>query len=183
MSHSKKSAHSPKKVKQDTSTAPSKLDLLLQSYATHIGEAARPWAVIGILLLFFGLLGLVWMIPFPQLAFLQKMNMHLYLNWASFVIAFGIYYYLRVGPTLSYGVLLLLGVFSYGIVQIEYWTDRGGPAEWIVFLIVAVLGAICLAIAKRQLKQPISNRLWLGLIGHGPLWLWHFVFKRFKIPY
>src|SRR5690606_40504076 len=56
-------------------------------------------------LLFFGVLALVWMIPFPKLALLERMNMQNFLNWGSFYIAVVIYLYLRLAPTLSYAML------------------------------------------------------------------------------
>ena len=39
---------------------------------------------IGLTLAFFGIMGLIWMIPFPQFDFLVKMNAHTFLNWGSF---------------------------------------------------------------------------------------------------
>jgi hypothetical protein len=165
-------------------TSPStKLERVLGSYALHITPEARPFMVIGILLFFWGVLGLIWMIPFPEIGFLKSWNLHLYLNWASFLIAFGIYYYLRIAPTLSYGVLLQLGIYSYLIVQIEYWYDRGGPQEWIVFLIISIIGFIILLFTKQKATKPISLGSSLELIGHGPLWVWHLVFKRLKLPF
>jgi len=43
-------------------------------------------------LLFFGIMGCIWMIPFPQFEFLVKLNWHTFLNWGSFFIAIVIYY-------------------------------------------------------------------------------------------
>src|SRR5690606_7015668 len=74
--------------------------------------------ILSIILLFFGIMGLIWMIPFPELDFLVSLNMQNFLNWGSFYIAIVIYFYLRLAPTLSYAVLFTIGVMSFLIVQL-----------------------------------------------------------------
>src|SRR5690554_4617138 len=61
----------------------------------------------------FGMLGLVWMIPFPEIAFLKKHGYDTFINWGSFFIAGVIYYYLRLAPTLSYAMLFTVGIYSF----------------------------------------------------------------------
>src|SRR5690606_16134611 len=96
----------------------SKIDTIIENYsALHQHPANRFIQWFCIPLLTFGLLGFIWSIPFPQLAFLGKYSG--YLNWASFLIAFSIYYYLKVSPLLSYGILLMVFAFSAGIVTLE----------------------------------------------------------------
>ena len=97
-----------------------------------------------IMLILLSLFGLLWSVPFPHLKFLGKYNG--YLNWASFLIALMVFAYYKISPILSYCVLLLLFGFSYIIIDLAAWQKTGGPALWLmslVVLIVSFAAAIC----------------------------------------
>src|SRR5690606_6070987 len=76
---------------------------------------------------FFGVMVLIWMVPPRQFDSLVRMNAHTFLNWGSFYIAISVYCYLKLAPTLSYIVLLIIGVMCFFIVQLEYVERDGGP--------------------------------------------------------
>ncbi|SFC79662.1 hypothetical protein SAMN05421747_1284 [Parapedobacter composti] len=131
----------------------------------------------------FALLGLVWMVPFPEIGFLKRHGYDIFLNWGSFFIAGMIYYYLRLAPTLSYAILVTIGFFSFFIVQLEYWEQRGGPAVWGICLALLSLSLAGLWAGKRMERTPVTLRGFMRLLVLGPIWLWHFVFKKLHIPY
>src|ERR1700761_3614988 len=85
-------------------------------------------------LIVFSIFGLLWAIPFPHLKFLGAYNG--YFNWASFAIAFSIYYYYKLSPVLSYFMLLVLMIFSFGVIQLADWQTAGGPALWQVCIVL-----------------------------------------------
>ena len=134
---------------------------------------------------FFGVMGLVWMIPFPQLGFLARLEAQNYLNWGSFFIAIVIYSYLKLSPTLSYAMLLTIGVFSYFIVQLEYLERDYGLSATLVFgltTILSLLGLLVLGNLNRTgaaASQPGIN-FWLKLLAIGPIWIWSSVFAIFN---
>lgn len=132
-------------------------------------------------LIIFSLLGLVWSIPFPYFGFLGRYNG--FVNWASFLIAFSIYYYYRLSPVLSYMMLLLVFLMSWGIVSIESWEKVGGPALWQVSLVIFVLAWIGQFIGhKIEGKKPsFLDDVKFLLIG--PIWLLHFICKKVGIKY
>lgn len=134
-------------------------------------------------LLFFGLMGCIWMIPFPQFEFLVKLNWHTFLNWGSFFIAVVIYFYLKLSATLSYAILFSIGAMSYFIVQLEYVQKNGGPAVIWVCLAIALLALAALYVGKGKEKKAISGKQFLQFLLIGPIWLWHFVFQKFNIRY
>lgn len=134
-------------------------------------------------LLFFGIQGLIWMIPFPQFDFLVRMNMHTFLNWGSFYIAIMIYLYLKLAPTLSYAMLFSVGVMSYFIVQLEYYERDGGAAVWHICAVLAIVGLFGLILLTGRGKvRPEPKDFW-QLITLGPVWIWAKVFRFFKIKY
>lgn len=132
---------------------------------------------------FFGAMGLVWMIPFPKLAFLQNLNMQTFLNWGSFYIAVLIYLYLRLAPTLSYAMLFSIGIMSFFIVQLEYVERDGGPAVWFISLLLLLIGiASCYLLARKENETLTAQSFW-RLLTLGPIWLWSKVFKALSIKY
>lgn len=132
-------------------------------------------------LIVFSILGLLWAIPFPHLGFLGQYNG--FFNWASFLIAFSIYYYYKLSPILSYFMLLLLMGLSYGIIQLAEWEKAGGPALWLVCLVLFILSWIGQFMGhKIEGKKPsFLDDLKFLLIG--PAWLMHFILKKFSIRY
>lgn len=132
---------------------------------------------------FFGLLGCIWMIPFPELAFLKSRGYDIYLNWASIFIAVLIYIYLKLVPMLSYMVLISIGFMSYLIVQLEYYEQAGGLAAWIIFLILFLIGLSGLWLGTQSEQKKPSSAQFLKFLSLSPLWAWHLIFSKFKIKH
>ena len=130
------------------------VDVYFAKYAeSHQNKTNETIHFICIPLIVFSLLGLVWSIPFPYLKFLGTYNG--VFNWASFLIAFSIYYYLKLSPVLSYIMLLILFGFSYGIIQLEQWHKAGGPALWQVSLIIFLISWVGQFIGHKNVgKKP-----------------------------
>ncbi|MFB2120690.1 hypothetical protein [Parapedobacter sp. 2B3] len=131
----------------------------------------------------FSILGLVWMVPFPEVAFLKKYGYDTFINWGSFFIAGMVYYYLRLAPTLSYAMLLTTGIYSFLIVRLEYVEQAGGPPVWSVCACLLMASLLALYIGKNMEKVAVPFRSFLKLLLLGPIWLWHFIFKKLNLPY
>lgn len=129
----------------------------------------------------FSLFGLLWAIPFPHLKFLGSYNG--FFNWASFLIAFSIYYYYKLSPMLSYAMLMVLMAFSYGVTQLVAWQTAGGPALWLVCSVVFVLAGLGQFAGKKMEGKRRSFADDLKSLLLGPIWLLHIIFKKFSIRY
>jgi uncharacterized membrane protein YGL010W len=153
-------------------------DKYAESHQNHTNELIH-WICVPLIV--FSLMGLVWAIPFPYLKFLGAYNG--YVNWASFLIAFAVYYYYRLSPVLSYFMLVLVFAFSFGVIQLEEWHKAGGPMLWQSCLAVFVLSWVGQFIGhKIEGKKPsFFDDIKFLLIG--PIWLLHFVLLRLKIKY
>jgi uncharacterized membrane protein YGL010W len=173
----------PNKKSPSSNTAGARpVDIYFDKYAeSHQNPTNELIHWICVPLIVFSLLGLVWAIPFPYIKFLGQYNG--FLNWGSFLIAFAIYYYYKLSPVLSYLMLLLLFAFSYGIMELVTWQKAGGPALWQSCLLIFVLSWIGQFIGhKIEGKKPsFFDDLRFLLIG--PIWLLHFVLKRFSVRY
>ncbi|HEY4194388.1 MAG TPA: Mpo1-like protein [Mucilaginibacter sp.] len=132
-------------------------------------------------LIVFSIMGLLWAIPFPHLKFLGSYNG--FVNWASFLIAFSIYYYYKLSPVLSYFMLLVLMIFSYGVIQLAELEKAGGPALWLVCSILFVLSWVGQFIGHNIEGKKPSFLDDLKFLLIGPIWLMHFILKKLSIKY
>ena len=159
------------------------VDAYFAKYAeSHLHPTNKLIHWIFVPLIVFSLLGLVWAIPFPYLSFLGKANG--YINWATFLILFSLWYYLRLSVPLALVMLLTLFVFSAAIVTLEKLHANGGWLPmWQVCLIIFVLSWAGQFIGhKIEGKKPsFLDDIKFLLIG--PIWLWHFIFKKVGIRY
>jgi len=151
--------------------------------ANYTDPSNRIIQLIFLPLFWFGLLGLIWLIPFPQFDFLVKLGWHTFLNWASFFIAIVIYLYLKLSPSLSYLVLFTIGIMSYFIVSMEMAVKTAGPNLFVVFGAVMLLSFIALLLGKNREPRQLAPHDFFQLLTVGPIWLWHFAAKRFNIKY
>ena len=158
------------------------VDIYFAQYAeNHRNPANKLIHWICVPLIVFSIMGLFWAIPFPYIKFLGRYNG--YFNWASFLVAFSIYCYYKLSPVLSYLMLLVLFGFSYGIIDLADRQKAGGPALWQVCLVIFVLSWAGQFIGHLiEGKRPaFLDDLKFLLIG--PIWLLHFVLKKFSIRY
>jgi len=132
-------------------------------------------------LIVFSLLGLVWCIPFPHLAFLGKYNG--FVNWASFLIAFSIFYYYKLSAVLSYMMLILVFIMSFFIVSLEKWQQIGGPAVWQVCAVIFVVSWIGQFIGHKIEGKKPSFLEDVKFLLIGPIWLLHFICKKVGLRY
>ncbi len=156
-----------------------KLDTLLNHYSeSHQNKLNKAIHWIAVPTIVFSLLGLVWSIPMPE-----SMKSFPYINWASIVIAFALYYYYRLSPILAFAMIIVVGFFSFLIVEIELNEKAGGIEMWKVFSLLFVVAWIFQFIGhKIEGKKPsfLEDIQYLLI---GPIWLLHFVFKMVGLPY
>jgi uncharacterized membrane protein YGL010W len=166
-----------------SSKAPQRpIDALFEQYAeNHRDDTNKFIHWICVPLIVFSLFGLLWAIPFPHLSFLGSYNG--YFNWASFALAFCIYYYFRLSPILSYIMLLILLLFAWLITLLVGWQSADGPALWLVCIAVFVIAWIGQFIGHKIEGKKPSFLTDLKFLLIGPIWLLHFVFKKFSLKY
>jgi uncharacterized membrane protein YGL010W len=172
----------PRNQKQTTQIAKKEIDVLFDKYAeshqNHTNELIH-WICVPLIV--FSLLALVWAIPFPHLDFLGRYNG--FVNWASFLIAFSVYYYYKLSPVMSYLMLISIVIMSFFIVMLEKWALNGGPAMWVVPAIIFVLSWIGQFFGhKIEGKKPsFLDDVKFLLIG--PIWLFHFICLKVGLKY
>ena len=130
-------------------------------------------------LLAFSLFGLIWAIPFPHLGFLGTYNG--YFNWASFVIAIAIYFYLKLSPIISYFILFILLGFSYGIMELVAWQQAGGPSMWLLCLVIFIPSINALLIGNAREKTYSQNRLNIKSLVIAPAYLLNQLLNKLRI--
>lgn len=160
------------KPKQELRPVESQFDIYNKTVSTLPGTALLYAAVI---LTLFGLMLFAWALPFPHLNFLGKYNG--YVNWASFLIAALIYYYLRLSPTVSYLLLFILFAFSYLIIQLEQQLSAGGLLlTGFVVLLAGLAGQIAV-------YRKLSNVSTFKMLIQAPLWLIVSALRKLNLRY
>ncbi|WP_090529756.1 Mpo1-like protein [Mucilaginibacter sp. NFR10] len=127
----------------------------------------------------FSLFGLIWAIPFPHLGFLGTYNG--YFNWASFVIAIAIYFYLKLSPIISYFILFILLGFSYGIMELVAWQQAGGPVMWLLCVSAFIPSASALLIGNSREPQFAANGLNIKSLAVAPAYLLNQLLNKLRI--
>lgn len=158
------------------------IDVTLDKYAkTHQNSTNKLINYVATPLIVFSALGLLWAIPFPHLKVLGRFDG--FFNWASFLMAFSIYYYYKLSPVLSYFMLFVFFGFSYGVMELDQLQKASGPPLGPLCFIIFILARVSQFIGYRLegITPPLSEDLKFLLIG--PIWLFHFVLKRFSIKY
>lgn len=149
--------------------------------AAHQDPANIIIHIVFIPLLVFSLFGILWAIPFPYIKFLGQYNADF--NWSSFLLAFSIYYYLRLSPLLSYFMLFILLIYCYLITEIQQWQKAGGPALWLICGVIFLFSCIVLYAGYKREGKKLSFEYRYKNILIAPLFLVHLVFKRFSVKY
>ncbi len=172
----------PKKRIQTPQVPKKEIDVLFDKYAeSHQNQTNELIHWICVPLIVFSLLALVWAIPFPHLEFLGRYNG--FVNWASFLIAFSIFYYYKLSPVMSYFMLLLVFIMSFFVVMLEKWEQGGGPAMWQSALVIFVLSWIGQFIGHKVEGKKPSFLEDVKFLLIGPIWLLHFICKKMGLKY
>lgn len=158
------------------------IDILFDTYAeSHQNSSNKLIHCVCVPLIVFSLLGLLWQIPFPHLEFLGRYNG--YFNWASFLIAFAMYYYFTLSRVLFFIMIWIILALSYAIVKIEQAYGLGSKKAIAIYIAVFILSWIGQFIGhKIEGKKPsFLNDVKFLLIG--PIWLLHFICKKINLKY
>jgi uncharacterized membrane protein YGL010W len=158
------------------------IDVLFDQYSEshqHPSNKLIHWICVPLII--FSLLGLVWSVPFPHLAFLGRYNG--FLNWASFLIAFSGYYYYRLSPVLSYMMILIVFAMALVVVQLEKWALAGGPAIWMVCGTIFIIAWAGQFIGHKIEGKKPSFLQDVKFLLIGPIWLLHYLCLKMGIRY
>ena len=149
--------------------------------ASHQNPTNRLLHFICIPIMLLGILAIAWAIPFPYLKFIGSYNG--FFNWASFLIAFSVYYTLKLSPNLSYTMLLVLFVLSYAVSKLAEWQLAGGlPLIWVGTILVALAWIGQFAGGKIEgKKESFADDKQLVLIT--PIWVLHFLATKIGLKY
>lgn len=154
--------------------------LLDQFSAAHQHPTNRFTQFFTIPFITFGILGMVWALPFPQLSFLGRYNG--FVNWASFLIAFTIYYYYKLSPVLSYGALLFVFACSALIVFLEkLQVSSGWPSPGAICSMIFILGVLFQFVGYSAEGRFPAGKAQLSRFLIAPLWLLSVIFKNIGI--
>ena len=158
------------------------VDILFDKYAeSHQNGTNKLIHWICVPLIVFSLLGLVWQIPFPQLDFLGQYQT--FFNWASFLLAFSLYYYFTLSPVLFFLMIWVVGAMSFVIVKIEQAVGLGSGTAYGIYALIFVLAWVGQFIGHKIEGKKPSFLEDVKFLLIGPIWLLHFICKKIGLKY
>lgn len=158
------------------------IDILFNRYtASHQIPVNKVINFVCIPVVVFGLLGLTYAVPFPHLGFLGQYAS--YINWVSLVIAFSVYFYMRISPILSYIMLLIEFLMGYGIMQLAEWQKTNGPGLLEVCFLILMTAYLLQFIGQTIERKRYSFTNSIKFQFYGPIWLISLILKQIKVKY
>jgi uncharacterized membrane protein YGL010W len=132
------------------------------------------WICVPLIVL--SLIALLWSIPVPE----WVSEISPYLNFGTLMIALSLLFYIRLSIPLALGMLL----FSLLVIgTIVAYVNSGLTELWVAALTVFVLAWIGQFIGHKVEGKKPSFFKDLQFLLIGPIWLLHFVYRKFNIPY
>lgn len=157
-------------------------EILFEKYtASHQNQANKILTWFSVPIMIFALIGLAWSIPFPHLGFLGQYNG--YINWASLVIAFSIYFYIKISPILSYIMLLVEFIFSFFVIQVDGLLKAGGMFTGSLCLVLIILMLIIQFVGQTIERKQYSFNNVVKFQFYGPIWLLSLLLKKYSIKF
>jgi len=173
---------SPSKTKAPAPVELTGLELYFSKFAaSHQNPVNKIIHIIFIPLIIFGLFAICWSLKFPYIKFLGKYNQDF--NWSSFLLAFVVYYYMRLSPVLAYFMLFILLGFFYIITELVQWQTAAGPNMGIIALVIYFVSFIALFAGYELEGKKLSWEYRMKNVMTAPIFLLHLVLRRFKIKY
>lgn len=132
-------------------------------------------------LIMFSVLGMLWVIPTPEL-FEQALPYHL-LNWGTIAMVLVLFFYLRLSVPLFFGFILVLAAMIAGNVAIYEAVGQNGLIHLGIMAGIFVVSWIFQFIGHNiEGKKPsFTKDMQFFLIG--PAWILAYVYKSLGIPY
>jgi len=153
-----------------------RIDELLTEYGqSHQHPVNKMIHWVCVPLIVWSLLGVLWSFPVPG----SLQTSTLPLNWAVFIAALAMVYYLRVSPWLAPGILLALTAMLFLVYAVAHADVSVWRVSAIVFIIAWIGQFIGHAIEGR--RPSFFKDIQFLLIG--PLWLLALVYKKMNLRY
>jgi uncharacterized membrane protein YGL010W len=122
----------------------------------------------------FSLLGMLWLIPFPQLQY-----SFLIINWCTLFLFFGLFYYFYLSWRLAIGML----VYIIMMCLLLFWLSNTLDNLLTLFISLFVSAWIGQFIGHHIEKKRPSFFRDIQFLLIGPLWLLSAIYRRLKISY
>lgn len=162
-----------------------KIDLLLEEYgSSHKNKTNKFIHWICVPAIFFSIVALIWSIPLGPLENLKIYNFQL-INWATISLVLVLFYYIKLSPLLTIGMVLFSTICLYMTNLLENLINSG-KIEFQLWLIALTIFAVSWIIQfighEIEGKKP-SFLKDVQFLLIGPAWLMHFIYKKINLSY
>ena len=162
-----------------------KIDLLLEEYgSSHKNKTNKFIHWICVPAIFFSIVALIWSIPLGPLENLKIYNFQI-INWATISLVLVVFYYIKLSPLLTIGMVLFSTICLYMTNLLENLINSG-KIEFQLWLIALAIFAVSWIIQfighEIEGKKP-SFLKDVQFLLIGPAWLMHFIYKKINLSY
>ena len=162
-----------------------KIDLLLEEYgSSHKNKTNKFIHWICVPAIFFSIVALIWSIPLGPLENLKIYNFQL-INWATISLVLVVFYYIKLSPLLTIGMVLFSTICLYITNLLENLINSGKIEFqlWLIALAIFAVSWIFQFIGHEIEGKKPSFLKDVQFLLIGPAWLMHFIYKKINLSY
>ena len=162
-----------------------KIDLLLEEYgSSHKNKTNKFIHWICVPAIFFSIVALIWSIPLGPLENLKIYNFQL-INWATISLVLVVFYYIKLSPLLTIGMVLFSTICLYITNLLENLINSGKIEFqlWLIALTIFTVSWIIQFIGHEIEGKKPSFLKDVQFLLIGPAWLMHFIYKKINLSY
>ena len=162
-----------------------KIDLLLEEYgSSHKNKTNKFIHWICVPAIFFSIVALIWSIPLGPLENLKIYNFQI-INWATISLVLVVFYYIKLSPLLTIGMVLFSTICLYMTNLLENLINSGKIEFqlWLIALTIFVVSWIIQFIGHEIEGKKPSFLKDVQFLLIGPAWLMHFIYKKINLSY
>ena len=162
-----------------------KIDLLLEEYgSSHKNKTNKFIHWICVPAIFFSIVALIWSIPLGPLENLKIYNFQI-INWATISLVLVVFYYIKLSPLLTIGMVLFSTICLYITNLLENLINSGKIEFqlWLIALTIFVVSWIIQFIGHEIEGKKPSFLKDVQFLLIGPAWLMHFIYKKINLSY
>ena len=130
--------------------------------------------------IFFSVVGLLWVLPRGPLTDLNAGVYQPYANWATAAIVLGLIYYFALSVRVGLGMLVWCALCLFGARVLELW---GAAPVWVTSAVLLVFARIGQLVGYRLEGHRPALIQDLQFLMVGPAWLLHRIYRRLGISH
>jgi len=153
------------------------IDKIVDQYSsTHKKMGGIALHIPGIVLLYFGVMGLLWVVPNELIVKWAGNNE--YAKWSLVLVILMVLVY----GSMSFYLTFAIGLFMFGQLVAVEWVFNNYPEYFMQAVVGSVIGGFLLIVASNALEKCLKNTILdLKRVAFGPAWMFGLLLRQLGI--